>query len=137
MDDFGTGYSSLACLHELPISGLKLDPTFAGGSLRRQEIFRAVVMLARSLGLTITAEGIETSEQLDRVRALGCDFAQGYLFARPLDAAAASRCLAEHQPPLLLTSANTPSRRMVADATGGLACTRAGTTGQVWADASQ
>jgi EAL domain-containing protein (putative c-di-GMP-specific phosphodiesterase class I) len=91
LDDFGTGYSSLACLHELPICGLKLDPTFASGARKRREILRAVVALARNLGLTVTAEGIESAEQLDRVRALGCDFAQGYLFARPLDAEAATR----------------------------------------------
>jgi PAS domain S-box-containing protein len=84
MDDFGTGYSSLACLHELPLSGLKLDPTFARGTARRMEIVKAVVGLARNLGLTVTAEGIETREAHEQVRALGCHFGQGYLFAPAL-----------------------------------------------------
>ncbi|MDH4063620.1 MAG: EAL domain-containing protein [Acidobacteriota bacterium] len=93
MDDFGTGYSSLACLHELPISGLKLDQSFAGSAPRRQEICRAVVALARNLGLTVTAEGIETIEQRERARRLGCHFGQGYLFAPALDPSAAARAV--------------------------------------------
>jgi EAL domain-containing protein (putative c-di-GMP-specific phosphodiesterase class I) len=94
LDDFGTGYSSLACLNQLPISGLKLDPSFTGGS-QRTEILRAVVALADSLSLTVTAEGVETPEQFARLRGLGCAFAQGYLFARPLDAEAAAAIIAE------------------------------------------
>jgi PAS domain S-box-containing protein len=89
LDDFGTGYSSLACLHQLPISGIKLDPTFIGDNDPRPEILQAVVALANSLDLTMTAEGIETARQCARLRALGCDFAQGYLFAEPLSATAA------------------------------------------------
>ena len=89
LDDFGTGYSSLSCLHELPISGIKLDRSFIASERRHPAILRAVVMLAEQLGLTVTAEGIETSSQHDQLRALGCDYAQGYLFARPLAADAA------------------------------------------------
>ncbi len=89
LDDFGTGYSSLSCLHELPISGLKLDRSFIASERRHPAILRAIVMLAEQLGLTVTAEGIETEAQHEQLRALGCGFAQGYLFARPLDAEAA------------------------------------------------
>jgi PAS domain S-box-containing protein len=94
LDDFGTGYSSLACLNQLPISGLKLDPSFTGGQ-QRIEIIRAVVALAGSLSLTVTAEGVETIEQFVRFRELGCAYAQGYLFARPLHAEAAGDVIAQ------------------------------------------
>ena len=94
LDDFGTGYSSLACLHRLPISGLKLDRSFTGSEQQHPEIVRAVVMLAECLHLSVTAEGIETAEQRDRLRDLCCTYGQGYLFARPLDAQAASHLLA-------------------------------------------
>jgi EAL domain-containing protein (putative c-di-GMP-specific phosphodiesterase class I) len=86
LDDFGTGYSSLACLDQLPISGLKLDPSFTRREAERPQIFSAVVALARSLGLTVTAEGVEEIEQFERLRAVGCKYAQGYLISRPLDA---------------------------------------------------
>jgi EAL domain-containing protein (putative c-di-GMP-specific phosphodiesterase class I) len=86
LDDFGTGYSSLAWLHRLPISGLKLDPSFIQDDPRRREILQAIIALARALDLTVTAEGIESTDQCDRLRDLGCDFAQGFVFAHPLDA---------------------------------------------------
>lgn len=89
LDDFGTGFSSLACLHELPIAGIKLDRSFIGSERRHPAILSAVVTLADQLGLTVTAEGIETAVQHEELRQLGCGFAQGYLFARPLDAEAA------------------------------------------------
>ena len=98
LDDFGTGYSSLACLHQLPISGLKLDQTFISGSGQRPEILRAIASIASCLDLTMTAEGIETIEQASRLRELGCDFAQGYFFARPLDAEAAGRFITTDTP---------------------------------------
>ncbi len=94
LDDFGTGYSSLACLHQLPISGLKLDPSFTGAN-QRPEILRAIIALADSLNLSITAEGVETVEQFERLRDLGCEFAQGFLFAHPLDAPEALRAMAD------------------------------------------
>jgi predicted signal transduction protein with EAL and GGDEF domain len=93
LDDFGTGYSSLACLHQLPISGLKLDRSFIAAIDRQTELVRAVLVLSASLGLTVTGEGIETAGQCELLRALGCDFGQGYLFARPLDAEAAARLI--------------------------------------------
>jgi len=94
LDDFGTGYSSLACLHQLPISGLKLDRAFIGAIDQHAELIRAVLVLSKSLELTVTAEGIETREQFERLQALGCDFGQGYLFARPLDAEKAADFIA-------------------------------------------
>ena len=93
LDDFGTGYSSLACLQRLPISGIKLDPSFTAAEQERPMILPAVVALAHNLNLTVTAEGVETIEQCAHLSALGCDFAQGYLFARPLAADAAGRAL--------------------------------------------
>lgn len=97
MDAFGTGCSSLASLHELPISGVKFDATFARAGGKRQAVFGAVVALARSLGLTVTVEGIDTAEQHDRVRALGCDFAQGGLYAPALTPDAALAALASRR----------------------------------------
>jgi EAL domain-containing protein (putative c-di-GMP-specific phosphodiesterase class I) len=89
LDDFGTGYSSLACLQSLPITGLKLDRSFIAGRHEHPEIVRAVVALARHLKLTVTAEGVETKQQCRLLRSLGCDYAQGYLFGKPMEAAAA------------------------------------------------
>jgi diguanylate cyclase (GGDEF)-like protein/PAS domain S-box-containing protein len=87
LDDFGTGYSSLAYLQRLPVDVLKIDRAFtaditAGG--RRAALARAVVTLADTLGLHTVAEGVETEAQHDELRALGCGFAQGFLYARPL-----------------------------------------------------
>jgi len=87
VDDFGTGYSSLSYLQRLPVDGLKIDRSFTRGLGRGRErtaIVRATLNFARALGLAVTAEGIETEEQLRRLRALRCDLGQGYLFAPPL-----------------------------------------------------
>ena len=94
LDDFGSGFSSLACLGQLPISGLKLDNTFIGAMDQHTAVIRAVLALSASLGLTVTAEGIETSEHCEQLRTLGCDFGQGYLFARPLSARGAAELIA-------------------------------------------
>ena len=94
VDDFGTGYSSLAHLSTLPIDSLKIDRSFVvnltAGS-KESSVIRAIVLLGHSLGKKVVAEGIETMEQLDLLRELGCDVAQGYLLSRPLleDAVAA------------------------------------------------
>ncbi len=96
LDDFGTGFSSLSCLHELPLSGIKLDRSFIADERRHPAILRAIVMLAGQLGLTVTAEGIETPAHHAHLRELGCGYAQGYLFARPLDAAAAGALIRDH-----------------------------------------
>jgi diguanylate cyclase (GGDEF)-like protein len=86
IDDFGTGQSSLGYLKVLPVHTLKIDQSFIAGLGKDPEdsaIVAAVVTLAHALGLTVTAEGIETSRQLDAVQDLGCDLGQGYYFARP------------------------------------------------------
>ncbi|SDD34147.1 diguanylate cyclase/phosphodiesterase [Sphingomonas sp. YR710] len=87
MDDFGTGYSSLAYLQRLPIDALKIDRSFIMPMLKDRDstaIVRAVLSLASALGMTTTAEGVETAELAESLVALGCDIAQGYYFARPL-----------------------------------------------------
>jgi len=115
MDDFGTGYSSLGYLRRFPFDNVKIDRSFISDlpcSSESAAIVRAVVGLGASLGVTITAEGVETRAQLDYLRSERCDLAQGYLFSRPvsgdgaaalvglaalvapLDAAAAARCRA-------------------------------------------
>jgi diguanylate cyclase (GGDEF)-like protein/PAS domain S-box-containing protein len=88
LDDFGTGYSSLASLHRLPVDALKIDRSFVTSAAEdgSDAIVRAIVALARSLGIDVVAEGLERPEQRDRVSALGCRYGQGFLFSRPLSA---------------------------------------------------
>jgi diguanylate cyclase (GGDEF)-like protein len=96
LDDFGTGYASLTHLRRLPLTFVKIDRSFVRGFGAGQDderIVAAVVDLARNLGLRSIAEGIEAAEQLDRLRELGCDQAQGYLFARPLPPEGVVDCL--------------------------------------------
>jgi len=91
LDDFGTGYSSLAALHRFPVDALKIDRSFVasigGRSGGSDVIVRSTVALAHSLGLHVIAEGIEDSSQLQRLRLLGCEYGQGFLFSVPLSAA--------------------------------------------------
>jgi diguanylate cyclase (GGDEF)-like protein len=92
IDDFGTGHSSLSYLHRLPIDTLKIDRSFIerinepGGTLA---IVQTIVALARNLDLRVIGEGVETEQQLETLRAAGCDFVQGFLFSKPLPAASA------------------------------------------------
>ncbi|HVE45191.1 MAG TPA: EAL domain-containing protein [Acidimicrobiales bacterium] len=90
IDDFGTGYSSLAYLRRFPIDELKIDRSFVDGLGREAEdtaIVAAVVAMAHALGLSVVAEGVETQEQLERLRILGCEQVQGYYFSPAMPAA--------------------------------------------------
>ena len=91
IDDFGTGYSSLKYLQHLPIDTLKIDQSFvrnlnplSDGESGNGAIVRAIVTLAQQLGLRVVAEGVETHEELELLRRLGCDLVQGFLFAKPM-----------------------------------------------------
>ena len=88
IDDFGTGYSSLMQLRHLPFTEVKIDQAFVADIDRSRDcrlIVQAITDLAHALGLKATAEGVETIDQLRVIRELGCDLAQGYLIAQPLD----------------------------------------------------
>jgi EAL domain-containing protein (putative c-di-GMP-specific phosphodiesterase class I) len=88
IDDFGTGYSSLMQLRQLPFTEVKIDQAFIADVARTRDcrlIVQSVVELAHGLGLSATAEGVETIEQLRAVRELGCDMVQGYLISEPLE----------------------------------------------------
>lgn len=100
LDDFGTGYSSLSCLHRLRVATVKVDKSFVshmGFGEKGSEMVKAIVAMARNLGMDVVAEGVETEGQFAQLRALGCDMAQGYYFSRPVDAATAEG-LITHQP---------------------------------------
>lgn len=93
IDDFGTGYSSLSYLHRFPFDTLKIDRSFVTAMTERSEnaeILRTISLLAHTLGKDVIAEGVERAEQLEGLAAIGCEFAQGFHFSRPLDAEAAS-----------------------------------------------
>ncbi|NNE66684.1 MAG: EAL domain-containing protein [Pyrinomonadaceae bacterium] len=98
IDDFGTGYSSLSYLHRFPIDALKIDRSFVSrmeSGTENGEIVRTVVALAKALGLTVIAEGIETIHQLHQLRILGSEYGQGFLFSRPVPLEEALELLAE------------------------------------------
>ncbi|QNM95980.1 putative bifunctional diguanylate cyclase/phosphodiesterase [Chitinimonas koreensis] len=100
MDDFGTGYSSLSYLHRFPSNVLKIDGSFVRritDDLFSREIVRAIVLLASNLGMAVIAEGVETADQLAALRHMACDFAQGYHFAKPLPAEAATALIEERR----------------------------------------
>ncbi|MBI1203556.1 MAG: EAL domain-containing protein [Rhodopseudomonas sp.] len=101
MDDFGTGYSSLAYLRSFPFDKIKIDQSFIRDLPAKKDsvaIVRAVVGLSSSLGITTTAEGVETREQLESVAAEGCTEVQGYLFSQPKPASEVARILREQNP---------------------------------------
>ena len=89
IDDFGTGYSSLGYLHRFPVNTLKIDRSFIGRigeAAENIEIVRTIVSLADNMGMEVVAEGVETLSQLSQLRKLNCQYGQGYLFSRPVDA---------------------------------------------------
>jgi EAL domain-containing protein (putative c-di-GMP-specific phosphodiesterase class I) len=92
IDDFGTGYTSITQLQQLPVDVIKIDRSFVVGATRTRDrtLLAMIADLGHHLGLAITAEGVETSDQLDVVRDLGCDRVQGFLLSRPITAAAVS-----------------------------------------------
>jgi len=100
IDDFGTGYSSLSYLRRMPIDHLKIDRSFISGfedTRENDQIVQSIISLARSLGITVIAEGVENREQLDRLRALNCDKAQGFMFSRPVDNRRAMELIRKYQ----------------------------------------
>ncbi len=98
IDDFGTGYSSLSYLHRFPVNTLKIDRSFIGRMIRgdeNSEIVGTICTLANNLGMEVVAEGVETREQLELLRSLKCQYGQGYLFSKPLDAEKATEMVLE------------------------------------------
>jgi EAL domain-containing protein (putative c-di-GMP-specific phosphodiesterase class I) len=97
LDDFGTGYSSLNYLQQFRVDTIKVDRSFVsrlGSDGPGAELVRVIVALAHNLGMDVVAEGVETPEQFAQLQDLGCEFAQGYYFSKPVDAAAAERLIA-------------------------------------------
>lgn len=117
MDDFGSGYSSLNMLTEMPVDVLKLDMKFIQTEITRptgQGILRFIVDLARWMKLSVVAEGVETQEQLERLQNGGCDYAQGYYFARPMPVGDFEALLTAHP-----SAASAPAREAMCAAEAG------------------
>jgi Amt family ammonium transporter len=96
IDDFGTGYSSLSYLRHFPVNTLKIDKSFVSAMEDEPEnsaIVNTIVALGRSLGLQVVAEGVETLDQLERLKSIDCDAAQGYLFSKPVSSDAVKAVL--------------------------------------------
>jgi diguanylate cyclase (GGDEF)-like protein len=110
IDDFGTGYSSLAYLRRLPVGGLKIDRAFVDGidrSVEEAAVARAILRIGDTLGLRCVAEGVERKEQIGPLRAAGCEFAQGFYFARPMGIEVFLRRMARDARPATSTSKGT------------------------------
>jgi EAL domain-containing protein (putative c-di-GMP-specific phosphodiesterase class I) len=122
MDDFGTGYSSLSYLRQFPLQTVKLDRSFIEAmsltDTDESDVVEAVISLAHRMGLKVVAEGVETFAQLERLKALGCDELQGYLYGRPMPVAAAtafigqssSASIPEPEEPLHVLALDRPRR---------------------------
>jgi EAL domain-containing protein (putative c-di-GMP-specific phosphodiesterase class I) len=143
LDDFGTGYSSLSFLRELPVTGVKIDRSFVRDAVDRPEdlaITEAIVRLARGLGLETVAEGIETVEQRDLLRRLGCSTAQGFWWSGAvpiyeLPGAGLSRVAKRHEPRPVATPRrwNVARRPLEPAGTRSTCCLRGGLeAGQGW-----
>jgi EAL domain-containing protein (putative c-di-GMP-specific phosphodiesterase class I) len=123
IDDFGTGYSSLAYLQRLPVYAVKIDQSFIRDmsiDVSSRAIVEATVDLAHRLGLKAIAEGVETQAEYDALRSIGCDFAQGYLIARPLAPGSVARWVVDreqgkivdlHRPATQATGAEPPAEQ--------------------------
>ena len=97
IDDFGTGYSSLSYMHSFPVSSLKIDRSFVqrlDGNPENLGLIPAIISIAKTMGMSAIAEGIETTQQLNQLKTLGCDFGQGYLFSKPVEAQRATELVA-------------------------------------------
>jgi len=102
MDDFGTGYSSLSYLHQFPFDNLKIDRSFITRLMEDDEIVRTILTMGQNLGLKVVAEGVETIEQVDKLKEMGCDYGQGYYFSKPITATEATALLrAQNEIPLI------------------------------------
>jgi EAL domain-containing protein (putative c-di-GMP-specific phosphodiesterase class I) len=91
LDDFGTGYSSISYLKKFPTDYIKIDRSFVNSMTADSNdkvLCEAIIVMAKKLGIEVVAEGIETEEQLDLLKKMGCDYGQGYLFSKPLDKSA-------------------------------------------------
>jgi EAL domain-containing protein (putative c-di-GMP-specific phosphodiesterase class I) len=98
IDDFGTGYSSLGYLHQFPVNALKIDRSFVSRmdiENNNPEIAQTVVVLAHDLGMETVAEGVETEQQMDLLKALRCEYGQGFLVSKPLSCDEVKRLLVE------------------------------------------
>jgi EAL domain-containing protein (putative c-di-GMP-specific phosphodiesterase class I) len=95
LDDFGMGYSALSYLRKFPFQTIKIDRSFVSDmqDAGKTEIVRAIASLATGLAMNVTAEGVETAEQAEKLQQLACEFGQGYFFHRPLSSAAAGDVL--------------------------------------------
>ncbi len=96
LDDFGTGHSALGSLRDIPMDVIKLDISFVRSLEKQKEIVQMIISLAHALGLPTVAEGVETEEQINILRAFGCDLFQGYYYSKPLPAEEFRRYLREH-----------------------------------------
>jgi EAL domain-containing protein (putative c-di-GMP-specific phosphodiesterase class I) len=104
MDDFGTGYSSLSYLSRFPIDILKMDRSFLAPEHENSGLAAAIIGLGKSLKLNVVAEGIELRPQSDSLRELGCEFGQGFLFAKPMSYDALNEYLAFAEEPVPLSA---------------------------------
>jgi len=122
IDDFGTGYSSLSYLRRFALDILKIDRSFVTDMLNNsesEEIVKTILSLGRNLRMKVVAEGVETCEQMTLLKSLGCEFAQGYLFSRPLDSAAVARTLVTSEANCYTLPRGSAVPLVAADVSGG------------------
>ncbi|MBW4441378.1 MAG: EAL domain-containing protein [Plectolyngbya sp. WJT66-NPBG17] len=118
VDDFGTGYSSLGYLYRFPMDVLKIDQSFVSRvdvDGEKLELVRTIITLAWNLGMDVVAEGVETTKQLAQLKALKCEYAQGYLFSKPLTRTDAAKLIPKSYPFLHLTRISPSNSRLAED----------------------